>query len=122
MHERRRHARIAFNVSAELIAADHRATTEIYDLSLKGALVSLPDGWPQAVKSALLVIRLQGSEAVITMQVSVAHLHDSHLGLYCHHIDIDSITHLRRLIELNLGDESLLQRELAELLPPDSAS
>ena len=45
-------------------------------------------------------------------------LKDHHLGLFCHHIDIDSITHLRRLIELNLGDETLLQRELAELLPP----
>lgn len=119
MLERRRHARISFNVNAELVSADHRAPTQIFDLSLKGALVQLPDGWPQQAKSALLVIRLTGSEAVITMQVSVAHRHPTHLGLYCHHIDIDSITHLRRLIELNLGDESLLQRELAELLPPE---
>lgn len=119
MHERRRHARVAFNVSAELIAADHRAPTQIFDLSLKGALVSLPEGWPEKIKSALLVVRLDGSDATITMQMSIAHRHPTHLGLYCHHIDIDSITHLRRLIELNLGDESLLQRELAELLPPE---
>ncbi len=34
----------------------------------------------------------------------------------CEHIDIDSITHLKRLIELNLGDEALLHRELAHLI------
>jgi len=31
------------------------------------------------------------------------------------HIDLDSISHLRRLVELNLGDEALLERELAAL-------
>ena len=30
-------------------------------------------------------------------------------------IDLDSITHLRRLVELNLGDEKLLERELSHL-------
>ena len=31
------------------------------------------------------------------------------------HIDLESISHLRRLVELNLGDSSLLERELAAL-------
>jgi len=30
-------------------------------------------------------------------------------------VDIDSITHLRRLIELQLGDPALLDRDLAQL-------
>ena len=30
-------------------------------------------------------------------------------------IELDSIVHLKRLVELNLGDESLLERELTEL-------
>lgn len=120
MLERRRHARITFNAAAELVSADHRAATQIFDLSLKGALVQLPENWPEQDKSALLVIRLAGIDEVITMQVSIAHRLPTHLGLYCHHIDIDSITHLRRLIELNIGEESLLQRELSELLPPEA--
>jgi len=33
----------------------------------------------------------------------------------CQRIDMDSITHLRRLIELNAGDPGLLQREPAQL-------
>jgi hypothetical protein len=34
-------------------------------------------------------------------------------------MEIDSITHLRRLVELNLGDEALLERELEQLLSDD---
>ena len=33
-------------------------------------------------------------------------------------IDLDSVTHLRRLIELQLGAPSLLERDLAELTAP----
>jgi hypothetical protein len=40
---------------------------------------------------------------------------DDLLGFVCRHIDLESISHLRRLVELNLGDESLLERELAAL-------
>jgi hypothetical protein len=36
--------------------------------------------------------------------------------LRCENIDIDSITHLRRLVDLNAGDASLLDREFSALL------
>ena len=38
------------------------------------------------------------------------------IGLQCESIDLDSITHLRRLVELNAGDPALLDRELSSLL------
>ena len=37
-------------------------------------------------------------------------------GLHCLAIDIDSVTHLRRLVELNLGDPALLEREVSALV------
>lgn len=48
---------------------------------------------------------------------------NSYPWLLCRSIDLDSVTHLRRLIELQLGAPSLLERDLAELtasvsLPP----
>jgi hypothetical protein len=36
--------------------------------------------------------------------------------LHCDNIDVDSVTHLRRLVALNSGDPKLLDRELAALL------
>ena len=39
-----------------------------------------------------------------------------YFGLICRNLDIDSATHLRRLVELNLGDPKLLERELSALV------
>jgi hypothetical protein len=50
------------------------------------------------------------------MQVKLTHEDPGQLGFVCQYIDLDSISHLRRLIELNLGDQEELDRELAALL------
>jgi hypothetical protein len=59
-------------------------------------------------------------EATIVMAVSVAHQGAGRIGLDCTHIDIESAQHLRRLVELNLGDDALLHRELAALIEAHS--
>lgn len=51
----------------------------------------------------------------IKMDITVAYIEDQQIGLDCKGIDLDSITHLRRLVELNLGDANLLKRELMAL-------
>lgn len=40
------------------------------------------------------------------MQVELTHEASKKQGFYCHHIDIDSATHLERMIELNVCDET----------------
>lgn len=51
----------------------------------------------------------------IMMQASLAHQTSNSAGFRCHHIDVDSISRLRRLVELNLGDSGLLERDLEAL-------
>ena len=51
----------------------------------------------------------------LQMEVVLTRTRNELLGFVCRHIDLDSISHLLRLVELNLGDESLLERELAAL-------
>ncbi|WP_346289016.1 PilZ domain-containing protein, partial [Zoogloea sp.] len=59
-------------------------------------------------------------EVQVLMSGQIAHVEARgdalHLGLVCREIDLDSITHLRRLVELNLGDAELLEREVALLV------
>ena len=50
------------------------------------------------------------------MWATISHIDGRHLGLCCTSIDLDSITHLRRLVELNAGDPAILERELTALL------
>lgn len=61
-------------------------------------------------------ITLADNNVVIRMQVMLTHPEAGHAGFTCHHIDLDSASHLRRLIEFNLGNEASLQRELHAMI------
>ncbi|MGD8812527.1 MAG: PilZ domain-containing protein, partial [Thioalkalispiraceae bacterium] len=65
-----------------------------------------------------LDIRLDGAESSVklAMDASVAHIEKDRIGFKCENMDLDTATHLHRLVELNLGDETLLERDLAELI------
>ncbi|WP_423187267.1 PilZ domain-containing protein [Alishewanella sp. d11] len=114
--EQRHFKRVRFFSQALLEADGHEYPTELLDISLKGALVKKPlTGLPAAPTTLFLKLGLSDSTEQVIMQVSIAHQHGIFLGLHCEKIDIDSISHLRRLLELNLGDPELLSRDLAEL-------
>ena len=115
--ERRRFSRITFHRPAELDALAGRAPCELLDVSLKGALVEAPAGFGGAVgERCTLTVRLDAGDAVVVMEGEVVHRQGRQIGIRCTGIDLDSIAHLRRIVELNLGDEELLQRELSALV------
>lgn len=113
--DRRHHQRVHFDGHALLITTAGRATVQVVDLSLKGALVKLPAA-AQVEGGEPCLLALTLGEITIKMAVEVAHLDGTDAGLRCVAIDLDSITHLRRLIEMNLGDPKLAERELRALL------
>lgn len=113
--ERRRFQRIDFDARTELLQGERRWPVTLHDLSLKGLLVRRPEGWDaQLDKPFSAHIRL-GDDALVCMEVALVRDDAGLLGFACQHIDIDSMSHLRRLVELNLGDMTLLERELAAL-------
>jgi hypothetical protein len=57
----------------------------------------------------------EAADAQITMQGRIAHMENQRVGLAWEHIDLDSFTHLKRLLQLNLENEAQLLRELEEL-------
>jgi len=115
--ERRHHFRIAFHAPAQLILPGGSTDVVVVDLSLKGALLRLPaDRQVPEGASCTLRVRLDEMGDNIRMETKVTHTEGPYVGLSCHTIDLDSVTHLRRLVELNLGSEELLQRELSALL------
>lgn len=118
--DRRQFTRIIFSTPATLTQKEKFWQTQLIDLSLKGALVNSPANWDLPTGSQLnIIFRLQGADIDIKMETHVAHVENDHLGLKCDHVDIDSATHLRRLIELNVGDDQLLHRELDLLSHPE---
>ncbi|MFP3874075.1 MAG: PilZ domain-containing protein [Thiohalophilus sp.] len=119
--ERRHFTRIPFDGEARLIdPAEHRQwQTEVIDISLRGALVQRPADSPAEFPVPLLLHLQLSSEIQLEFHVRVVHTDSKQLGLHFEQMDLDSASHLHRLLELNLGDPALLERELAELLESD---
>ena len=117
--ENKRHFhRIIYNAEATLSGNHASHSCNIIDLSLKGCLLRFEQPWSDPLEE-LYTLTLQLSDSVnIKMEVSVSHVIGNEVGFKCEHIDIDSISQLRRLVELNLGDNTLLERDLLALSEP----
>lgn len=103
-----------------MITTQEHLPCQVIDVSLKGVLLQLPEGHqPQVGMPCLVKLPLgsgEPSEVVIAMAGELAHIEGNHAGVLCRSIDIESITHLRRLIEVNLGDPAASERELKALI------
>ena len=114
--ERRRFHRILFDAPTSIESNGVIHHTTLLDISLKGALAKMPPKWqPSAGELVTLRVHLDESGTSINMQALCAHIEADSVGFLCDEIDMDSISLLRRLVELNIGDEALLQRDLAAL-------
>ncbi|GGE33377.1 cyclic diguanosine monophosphate-binding protein [Halopseudomonas oceani] len=118
MHDdRRRFSRIPFDAQTMLQQDGWCVAAQLIDISLRGLLVMQPESWDPARAQTPFIAIIELSEgSQIRMEVTLAHAEENLLGFQCEHIDLDSISHLRRLVALNLGDETMLERELAALL------
>lgn len=117
--ERRQYSRIPFDAHAHLNDAqgDLYLNSTVLDISLKGLLVEKPYQWVGKIDAAYTIdVILGDTDLVIKMSSTVTHIDNERIGFKCQQLDIDSISHLKRLISLNLGDDSLLHRELSALI------
>jgi len=115
MENKRLFQRVLFSHDAKIIIDDVAYTTQVLDLSLHGFLCTNPtDLRVNKDDSCELKLKLD-DQHIITMTATVVHIETNSLGMTCQHIDIDSISELKRLIQLNLADDELLHRDIDEL-------
>ena len=118
--DRRRFHRIDFDARVEIAQGDNNWQAQLLDISLKGLLLTKLGHYQLPPTALLLVKIILSDQTSIAMSAQVVHQTIDQLHLACVSIDIDSISHLRRLIELNLGDSNAAERELSELLGDSS--
>ncbi len=113
--EKRRFHRIFYNADATLSHKEASFPCKIIDISLKGCLLKVDQPLIEN-QDALYGLNINLSDEIsIRMDLLVSHINGEKAGFKCVHIDIDSISNLRRLVELNLGDSEILERELVSL-------
>ncbi len=116
MTENRHFTRIQFDATATLSTDVGSWDTRVIDISLRGALVDyLENAIPGVGDKAVLKLTLSDDITQIEVQGEIIHVHKEHIGMLCEHMDIDSASHLRRIVELNTGSSELLERELDAL-------
>lgn len=117
MNDKRRFSRVPLNVTCRLTHLEHCVFVNLVDISLKGALVedngthSLSTG-----QTCFLNITLIPSEITLDFETEVAHMGEGLIGLRFVHMDIDSMIHLRTLLEANTGDPDRIRDELSFLV------
>jgi hypothetical protein len=118
--DRRAFTRIPLSSQVTLHCGTSQWTTQLIEISLKGALLRCPDGCEAHIdETCLIELPLSSPRKAITMQGRITHRENDSIGFHCECIDLDSISHLRRLVELHIGNEAQLERELAELATTD---
>lgn len=115
-HQDRRHFHRVLYRAASHLEGDRRSIPcNILDLSLKGCLLEFDQSWVGDLEALYSLTINLSDDHHIAMTLSVSHVVDNRVGFKCEHIDIDSISNLRRLVELNLGDSGWLERDLLAL-------
>ncbi|MFQ5487637.1 MAG: PilZ domain-containing protein [Gammaproteobacteria bacterium] len=115
--EKRRFSRIPFHTHTLIVGPERSWESHLIDISLKGALVEKPEDW-RGTHGDRFILEIElgnNADVIISMDVQAVHIEEGQIGCECLDIDVDSISHLKRLLELNLGNADLLERELSAL-------
>ena len=115
MEDKRIFQRVLFSHDAKLIHNNKKLIVQVLDLSLDGLLCNKPNENSISLNEEVTLELQLDQERKIVMISKVVHIEASHLGLKCLSIDIESISELKRLIQLNLASDELLNRELSSL-------
>lgn len=118
VQNKRKFSRISFKSLVRLERSGASYTGILLDICLKGALVSVDELGFKGEKGDKFLFLLHLPDSNIDLQFSsiLVHKENSHCGLQFAETDIESMTHLRNLIELNLGDPEQVSEELSFLI------
>jgi len=130
--ERRQFTRLPFDGVVSLSHNNRIYQGTLIDISLSGALVQINDNNSLLKETGLKSTQgrvvnkpkvkfnfsLNNNAIKIFFKGNISHIKNCDFGIECEEIDMNSAKHLKRLIELNLGESLLLARELSALILP----
>ncbi|CAH7209071.1 Cyclic diguanosine monophosphate-binding protein [Vibrio chagasii] len=116
MIERRQFSRVIYQVPAEISQGQVNVSGSVQDLSLHGLLIQCEELQQLNQENPVHVsFKLTNSDINIQLEATIVSTINTSMRLRIEHLDIDSIIHLKRLVELNVGDDELLYREIEHL-------
>lgn len=110
--DNRYYSRISFVADAEVSIDGRQYPAEMLDLSLRGTLLNLHAGVVDIGMSYPLKIHLSSSDTTIQFDAELVHKNGNYAGFKFQSLDVESMTHLRKILDLNTGDHAKLADEM----------
>lgn len=111
----RKFYRADFKTHGNIVIDSEKIPFELCNISLKGILLIADSDKLQKGEAYELRIKLASSEIEIITTSVLVHDEGEKKGFFFREIDIDSMIHLRRLLELNTPNEGEIEKELSFL-------
>lgn len=109
--------RIPFEAEVTLHSGSEVWTGELLDVAMKGAMVGMATSLPVALGAEFrLTIVLPGTPISLDFQAELVHCDEMRYGFKFISENLETLTHLRKLIELNTGDAETTRSELSTWL------
>ena len=114
--DQRKFKRVHFLQRVQVETEGKVLETHCLDISLRGVLLVRPENVNWRLEQQLRVLLQLSETESIEMRCSLVHIDEDVVGCACDSMDLDSMTTLRRLLELNMHEPEGIHRELAELI------
>lgn len=109
----RYYSRISFVVDAEVLVDGKQTPGEMLDLSLRGTLLNLDSASALVIgESYPIVIHLPSSDITIRVDAELVHQNGNYSGFKFQSLDVESMAHLRNILDLNIGNHDKLDDEM----------
>ncbi len=113
----RRFRRFPFAAEVTLSNGQKVWSAKLLEIALKGAMVGTETPLPLDPGSRCsLCITLPGTSISLDFQAELKHCEENHYGFKFISEDLDTLIHLRKLVELNTGDAEVTRSELSAWL------
>ena len=122
MNDQRRFTRIDSDLTAQVEFSDNSYWGRVLDLSLKGVLVNLPENSLPLEAICEIKIPLHSNGVVMSFHSTLVHRKENNFGFRFENGDLQSVVHLRRLLELNVDDPQKIRKELFFLVDRENGS
>jgi len=110
----RHYSRVLLHIPGVISMDDSRLETRLIDISLSGALLELPTGWMGKTGEYCTLQIGHTSQPECEVEAEVRQIKTDRLGVAFRNLDEAGRQQVRWLVEINLGDTALLERELSE--------
>lgn len=110
--EQRQFSRIDFQTKTFLLHQNQRLEVQLFDISLKGALIVIEQVVELQKGDQVFLQMKLGAYDFLNVTADLVHIQENNFGFKFTSIDLDSLSHLRRLLEINSGDAELIDQEL----------